>query len=521
MQNPAKKIPIAFINLQKGIDDLQCNIPESWTADKISSFYTKFHQSYIVQNGNYSASLIIGGKKFENKSLQKDFIPFDYTSQRNIPNTEAEVKVFVNLVKSPEKSDIVKEAERTIINNRIFKLLYEYTNYARKCHDTDKLSISEFLSTSFPFMNQSIDKLLSNCEGVKLEKIQPEYLSKEVIEQFKISGRDFISNKRETQSQQIQHRVVDDLGRNPNFINNNVHNVEFANQQPQIQPEQQQGQPLQQNQQPLHLQQDQQPLNLQQNQPELNNRNLQQQDNNGVVNNMGIGADGQNVQEVVNNNNNGVAANNDEGNLDWTTAIWLTMIIAVICLQIYFNKYDQLILLTITIFLRMFENEGVFVARNNDDEAIQALLNNPGGPRFRNRFVGWVLKFFEGFICFFTSMLPGFTIDRYVTLVYHNWFKNFVKCVMCTDEEKNEKDQENKEELKENSEPVKEVNGLEEIRIEKPAEEYLDDEQLIELVMDYNTGGTTPPEIYEEKEQIFQDDSNENLRERIIDLAPK
>jgi hypothetical protein len=39
--------------------------------------------------------------------------------------------------------------------------------------------------------------------------------------------------------------------------------------------------------------------------------------------------------------------------LDWTTGIWLIMILVIIFLLLYFAKYDLLVLLSITIVLRM------------------------------------------------------------------------------------------------------------------------------------------------------------------------
>ena len=44
----------------------------------------------------------------------------------------------------------------------------------------------------------------------------------------------------------------------------------------------------------------------------------------------------------------------ENGALDWTTGIWLVMILVIIFLLLYFAKYDLLVLLSITIVLRLY-----------------------------------------------------------------------------------------------------------------------------------------------------------------------
>jgi hypothetical protein len=183
---------IAFINLQKGIEDLLCKIPIRWTAQKIAKFYLKFHKSFVIQNGEYSASFIISGKKFGAEQVLSDFIPETHR-QRNFGDGDkanSELKIFVTLsapTKNSGKED--KIAAKTVHQNRIFKLLRDYTEFAKKCTDRDRMSSSEFISSQFPFMNSHIDKLLEECEGVNLNDVLPEFQTREVLELFKLSGR--------------------------------------------------------------------------------------------------------------------------------------------------------------------------------------------------------------------------------------------------------------------------------------------------------------------------------------------
>ena len=103
--NPKIFINVAFISLQKGIEDLLCKIPLNWTATKICSFYIKFHKSYVIQNGEYSANFIISGKKFQDDNILSDFIP----KSHKIENIEPQIP--------PEKSK-----KKTIFPNKKKKM---------------------------------------------------------------------------------------------------------------------------------------------------------------------------------------------------------------------------------------------------------------------------------------------------------------------------------------------------------------------------------------------------------------
>ena len=79
----------------------------------------------------------------------------------------------------------------------------------------------------------------------------------------------------------------------------------------------------------------------------------------------------------------------------------------------------------------MFENEGAQEARRQDDPRITRWLNNnQNGVQFKSKITQIFCKIFEGIFCLIISMWPGFTVDRYINLVYHDFFKSFFLKVM-------------------------------------------------------------------------------------------
>lgn len=498
----SKFIKVVFINNSKsGIDDQICKIPKEWTAKKICWFYSKFHKSTAIQTSDSDINFIIHGRTFKDDHVLKDFLPENHKT-----NESDELKIFVMLVAPQKKTPSTdkNDPEKIIHSNRIFKLLKDYTEFAKKCTDYDKMSLSEFISSHFPFMNTNIDMLLNSCVETDLNNIQPEFRTKEVLEIFRLSGKCFnifgtkynsVDKKNSVSARSIENHpnlyegsLEEEMKKTSQIMNNDglstksiVNNKMDMNPNPEF--------PMQE------VKVDGSDLNLKQNQdPNPNSeRNLSERANSGRrnVSNRAITDNGNNNQNVENNapnqenivnnpddqnqQNVEVNAENPEGNenIDLFTFIWLVIIIGVVFLLLYFNKYDQLILLTVTLFLRMLENDILLDNVRNTDLEIQIQLegrpnpneNNPNNEnpqtavqnedpenqkvyevQFENYYIGCFIKILEFFVCQITSMLPSFTSERYVKLIYHNYMKNFFKkilkmpevIVIENDDEKNE-----------------------------------------------------------------------------------